>query len=60
MLGIAQVGLDDDFFSLGGHSLVGVRLLAKIKRAYHVDLDLATLFEARSVRQLAEVIHKSQ
>jgi acyl transferase domain-containing protein len=60
MLGVDQVGLDDDFFSLGGQSLVGVRVLAKIKRAYHVDLDLATLFEASTIRQLAEVIHKSQ
>ncbi|MGA2048283.1 MAG: SDR family NAD(P)-dependent oxidoreductase [Terracidiphilus sp.] len=60
MLGVDHVALDDDFFSLGGHSLVGVRLLAKIKRAYHVDLDLAALFEARTIRELAEVIHKSK
>lgn len=60
MLGVDRVGLDDDFFNLGGHSLVGVRLLARIKTTYQVDLDLAVLFEARTVRQLAEVIHKSQ
>jgi len=60
MLGLDQVGFEDDFFSLGGHSLVGVRLLAKIKRTYHVDLDLAALFEARTLRQLAEIIHKLQ
>ena len=55
-----QVGLDDDFFGLGGHSLVGVRLFAKIKKTYQVDLELAVLFEARTVRQLAEVIRKSK
>jgi thioesterase domain-containing protein/acyl carrier protein len=56
LLGVEQVGLDDDFFSLGGHSLVGVRLFAKIKRTYQTDLELAVLFEARTVRQLATLI----
>ena len=58
LLGAEKVGLDDDFFDLGGHSLIGVRLFAKIKKTYQVDLDLAVLFEARTVRQLAEVIRK--
>ena len=58
LLGIEKVGLDDDFFDLGGHSLVGVRLFAKIKTTYQVALDLAALFEARTVRQLAGVIRK--
>ena len=60
LLGVEQVGLDDDFFALGGHSLVGVRLFAKVKKTYRVDLELAVLFEARTVRQLAEVIRKSR
>ncbi len=58
LLGVEKVGLDDDFFDLGGHSLIGVRLFAKIKKAYQVDLDLAVLFEARNVRQLTGVIRK--
>ncbi len=60
LLGVEKVGLDDDFFDLGGHSLVGVRLFAKIKKTYQVDLNLAALFEARNIRQLAAVIHKSR
>ena len=60
MLGVEHVGLDDDFFALGGHSLIGVRLFAKIKKTYQVDLELAVLFEARTVRQLAVVIRKAQ
>ncbi len=60
LLGVEDVGLDDDFFALGGHSLVGVRLFTKIKRTYQVDLELAVLFEARTVRQLADVIRKSK
>jgi acyl transferase domain-containing protein/thioesterase domain-containing protein len=59
LLGVDQVNSDDDFFALGGHSLIGVRLLAKIKKTFHVDLELAVLFEARTLGQLAEVIRKA-
>jgi acyl transferase domain-containing protein/thioesterase domain-containing protein len=60
MLGVERVELEDDFFALGGHSLIGVRLFAKIRKTYQVDLELAILFEARTVRQLADLIRKSQ
>ncbi len=59
LLGVDRVSPDDDFFALGGHSLVGVRLFAKIKKTYRCDLELATLFEARTVRQLAALIRES-
>ena len=59
LLGVEKVGLDDDFFGLGGHSLIGVRLFAKIKKAYKVDLELAILFESRTVRQLSNLIRKA-
>ena len=59
LLGVEQVEPDDDFFALGGHSLVGVRLFAKIRKTWPVDLELAVLFEARTVRQLADVIAKA-
>jgi amino acid adenylation domain-containing protein len=60
LLGIERVEPDDDFFALGGHSLVGVRLFAKINSRYKLDLELATLFAARTVRALAGLIRKSQ
>ena len=59
LLGVEKVGPDDDFFSLGGHSLVGIRLFAKMKNRFKVDLELATLFQARTVRQLAELVPNS-
>ena len=59
LLGVENVELDDDFFNLGGHSLIAVRLFAKIKNAYQADLELATLFEARTVRALASIIRKT-
>jgi acyl transferase domain-containing protein/thioesterase domain-containing protein/acyl carrier protein len=60
LLGVDKVGLDDDFFDLGGHSLIGVRLFAKIKKTYQVDNELAILFVARTVRKLADAIRKSR
>lgn len=59
LLGMDSVGLDDDFFELGGHSLIGVQLFSKVKKIYGVELPLSTLFEARTVRQLAELINES-
>jgi thioesterase domain-containing protein/acyl carrier protein len=56
LLAVDQVAPMDDFFELGGHSLIGVALFARIKKTYGIELGLATLFEARTVRQLAEVI----
>jgi thioesterase domain-containing protein/acyl carrier protein len=56
LLVVDQVSPNDDFFELGGHSLIGVALFARITKAYGIELGLATLFEARTVRQLAEVI----
>ncbi len=59
LLGVETVGLDDDFFDLGGHSLIAVRLFSKIKKTYQQDLALSTLFEARTIRQLATLIRKA-
>ena len=53
LLGVEQVGLHDGFFALGGHSLVAVRLFARVKKTWGVDLPLATLFAAPTLEALA-------
>ena len=56
LLGLETVHADDDFFDLGGDSLIGVQLFFRIKKTYGREFGLSTLFEARTIRQLAELI----
>ena len=56
LLGVDKVGIRDDFFDLGGQSLTGVRLLAKVKKKYGVDLKLATLFSAPTIEKLCALV----
>jgi amino acid adenylation domain-containing protein len=56
ILGVSKIGIRDSFFDLGGHSLLVVSLLAEIEKVFGVSLPLATLFHAKTVEQLAEVL----
>ncbi|HEX4885956.1 MAG TPA: amino acid adenylation domain-containing protein, partial [Casimicrobiaceae bacterium] len=54
VLGIGQVGIDDDFFALSGHSLLAARAFSRMDEALHVALPLATLFACPTIRALAQ------
>jgi amino acid adenylation domain-containing protein len=52
------VGTRDDFFEIGGNSLIAAQLFAQIERAFSKKLPLATLFQAPTVEQQADIIRQ--
>jgi amino acid adenylation domain-containing protein len=60
ILGIKEVGTQDDFFALGGNSLLAAQLIAQINHRFHVQLPVSTVFTANTIAKLAEVLPVSQ
>ena len=59
VLNIKKVGVHDDFFELGGHSLLATALIRKINKAFEKSFSLATLFTAKTVKKLEELIEEN-
>jgi amino acid adenylation domain-containing protein len=58
LLGVEQVGIDDNFFNLGGHSLLGAQMIARIGDVFGVELSLLSVFEDPTVRGMADEIER--
>lgn len=56
LLGVSPIGIRDDFFSLGGHSLAAARIVAKIESEMSVMVPVATLLSSPTVEALARII----
>jgi amino acid adenylation domain-containing protein len=58
VLGVSPIGVRDDFFALGGQSLLAVRLLGEIEARFRARLSLAALVEHPTIEQLASALRK--
>ncbi|OBG83337.1 hypothetical protein A5699_04445, partial [Mycobacterium sp. E802] len=60
VLGLGRAGLDDDFFALGGDSLIAIRVCARLQSALGREVPVRCLFDSPSVGKLAEYLDQHQ
>jgi acyl carrier protein len=56
VLGIEQIGIHDNLFELGGNSLIGLRIVARLKKELNIEIAVTALFEGPTVFTLAQLI----
>ena len=56
VLGFDQVGVEDDFFRLGGHSISAIRIVARLRGTLNVEMSVADLLTNPTIARLSSVI----
>lgn len=60
LLGVEQVGIHDNFFKLGGNSILATQLLSRVRESFEVDVPLRTVFEVPTIANLVVQIVQSR
>ena len=60
LLGYEQIGVNDNFFNLGGHSLIVAQILSRVRDSFQVELSFANIFANPTVAGLASVIQQHE
>jgi amino acid adenylation domain-containing protein len=60
VLSVDQVGIHDNFFDLGGHSLAAFRMIARVIQSFQLGLPVKALFDAPTVAEMAAIITQTQ
>ncbi|SEG84368.1 Non-ribosomal peptide synthetase component F [Actinacidiphila yanglinensis] len=55
-LGVDRIGVHDDFFALGGHSLLGAEVIERVRKDYKIDVPLGRLFESPTIASVAAFV----
>jgi amino acid adenylation domain-containing protein len=58
LMGLDRVGVNENFFLLGGHSLLGTQVISRVRDAFGVELPLRSLFDAPTVADLSSEIER--
>lgn len=58
LLGMERVGVNDNFFLLGGHSLLGTQLIARVRDSFGIELPLRTVFDWPTAAELSAEIER--
>ncbi|MBD1582659.1 non-ribosomal peptide synthetase [Pseudoalteromonas sp. S16_S37] len=60
LTGHTRIGIHDDFFAIGGHSLLAMKLLNRVRDSFDVSLSLKTIFANPTIAELAQCLQRSQ
>lgn len=59
LLGVKRIGVHDNFFDVGGHSLIGIQLLAQVEERFGISLALNSLFQAPTIATFSKLLGTS-
>ncbi|MBV9788202.1 MAG: acyltransferase domain-containing protein, partial [Chloroflexi bacterium] len=56
LLGVGPIGIHDNFFDLGGHSLMATQIIARLRDVFPIELPVSDIFDAATIAQLAAIV----